>query len=236
MASQDWLKMRNLAAEERLLRKGNDAMVVLRLKDIAGGTDTPTVVMSDTSSDITITDSNGDVTTCDLSAAAYNTVGEVADYLNSADGWECRVLDALRSDASNDVWPNGSVTASTSAEGEVTFDVTSDSSALASYRLCVAYDRLAGGSAMSNSHRVILKRFQYYADLTAATGGIKIYQRNAAGTETQIFSAASVDTTDTEHDLNNGVTPGEGSELIIAVDSTVVNSASGYIWAQYLRE
>jgi len=176
MASKDFLQMRDLAGEEKLLRKANDKMVALRIKDVANGSSTATVVMSDTSSDITCTDSDGNATTCDLSAGAYDTVGEVCDYINAAAGWECRVLDALRSDASDDVWFNGSVTASTSAEGETVFDVLSDSSALASYRLRIAYDRLAGGpAAMSASHRIVLKLFSYYADLTAATGIVKIY-------------------------------------------------------------
>jgi hypothetical protein len=241
MASQDWLQMRSLAGEEKIRRIVDNGPVVLRIREIAGGSSTPTVVLSDTSSDITLTDSDGDAITCDLSAAAYNTVGEVADYINSAGAgsWECRVVDALRSDASNDVWPNGAVTASTSEEGETTFDVKSDTSALTKYRLRVAYDYLADPEAAKRkSHRVILKKFIYNADLTAAAGAIKVYQctGNRATTEVQIFSALSVDTTDTTHDFGDGITAGENGELVICVDGAVVDSNAGFVQAQYKRE
>jgi len=239
MASNDWLQMRKAAGEETLLRKANDLFVALRFKDIAGGTSTPTVVLSDTSSDITATDSDGNVSTVDLSNASYNTMGEVVDYFNSQAGWECRLLDALRSDASNDVLVDGSVSSSTSSEGETVFDCLVDTSQAAVMRLRVTYSRKTGGlNAMDMGHRVVLKKFQYYADLTAATNIIKIYKCSGPRqtTETQVFSAAGIDIADTEHDLGDGSTPGEGCDYVICVEGTVVNHASGYVQAQYLRE
>jgi len=240
MASQDFLQMRALAGEETLVQKLNDEMVVLRIRDIANGTSTPTVVLSDTQSDITITDSDGNATTCDLSNASYNTVGEVADYLNAAAGFEVRVLDALRSDASNDKWLGTTITAATTSEGESTFDILQDSSGLAAYRLRVSLDRKADprSSDSKGSHRVVLKKLQYYADLTAGTGGVNIVKTSGAlqSTESQIFSAVSVDTTDTEHDLSDGITAGEGNEFVICIDTTVVNSASGYVQAQFIKQ
>ena len=238
MASQDYLLTRKLAAKEEYHRRANDKMVVMRIRDIAGGSSTPTVVLSDTQSDITITDSDGNITTADLSDGSYDTVGEVVDYLNAATGFEVRIMDALRSDASDDMWLGTTYAARTSSDGESVFDILQDSSNLASYRLRLSYDRLASITPMSKSHRITLKKFDYYADLTAAVGGIKIYKTfgNDQQTEVQIYSNASIDTTDTEIDLDNGITPGEGNELVIAVDSTVVNHASGYVQAQFNRE
>ena len=193
--------MRNLAAEETFLRKGNDAQVGLRIREIGGGSSTPTVTFTDTASDITLVDSNGTSITADLSAAAYDTMGELADWINGNASWECRVLDALRTDASNDVFFDGSVSSSTSEEGETVFDCLIDSSALASYRLRVSLDRKAGGDGndgVNKNHRVVLKKFQYYADITAAAGGVKLYKTfgTRQSTEVQVASWASVDTTD----------------------------------------
>lgn len=236
MASQDFLQMRNLAAGEKMVHVADDEPVVLRIKDVAGGTSTPTVVLSDTSSTLTVTDSGANATALDLSAAAYNTVGEVADAINATAGFECKVLDALRSDASNNMWPDGAVSSSTK-EGQTVFDITSDTSELAAYRLRCTYDRSVGSTALHKGHRITLKEFVYNLDLTAAAGAVKIYETSTNGTtETQIFSLLSVDTTDTTIDLGNGITPGEGNDLIIAVDGTVIDANANFLRAQYKRE
>jgi hypothetical protein len=237
MASQDFLQMRSLAAEEKLLRVVDDGPVVLRIKHVGTGTtQAPTVVISNTSSTLTLTDGDASATAIDLSAAAYDTVGEVADYINGLASWDCKVLDALRADASNDVWVNGTVTAATQ-EGELVFDIKQDTSALAKYRLRVTYDRAVGALKPAGAHRVVLKKFIYNLDLTAAAGAVKVYEITDNGkTETQIFSALSVDTTDTTVDFGNGITPGEGNDLVIAVDGSVIDAAANYLQAQYKRE
>lgn len=238
MASQDFLQMRSLASEEKLIRATDDEPVVLRIKHVGSGTDqTPTVVMSDTSSTLTLTDGAAAATAIDLSAAAYDTVGEVADYIDGLDSWSCKVLDALRSDASNDEWIDGSVTSAVK-EGETVFDVLSDTSALAAYRLRITYDRSVGGLKPAGSHRVVLKKVIYNLDHTAAQGVVKLYEITASGkTETQVFDGGlSVDATDTTHDFGDGTTPGEGNDLLVAVDGTVVDANANFLQAQYKKE
>ena len=77
-----------------------------------------------------------------------------------------------------------------------------------------------------------------WVDLTAAAGAVKIYECTGQGnvTETQVYSALSVDTTDTEIDLSNGTCPGEGNDLVIAVDGTVIDADANFLQAQYKRE
>jgi hypothetical protein len=236
MASQDFFQIRSLAGEEKLIQVIDDTPVVLRIKDVAGGSSTPTVVLSDTSSDITLTDSNGDVITADLSNASYSTVGEVADWINGySASWQCKILDALRSDATDNKWPNGAVSAST-VEGEQVFDVKSDTSALAAYRLRITYDRSAGSLKPKGSHRVILKEFTGNLDHTAAAGVAKIYEIDGT-TETQVWaSPLTVDTTATTYDFDDGVTPGEGKDFVIAWDGTVIDAGANVLTAQYKRE
>lgn len=237
MSSLDFFHVRSLAAEEKMLRVVDDGPVVLRIKHVGSGTtQTPTVVLSDTSSTLTLTDGAAAATAIDLSNAAYNTVGEVADYINGLDSWSCKVLDALRADATNDEWIDGSV-ASATAEGETVFDVKSDTSALESYRLRITYDRAVENTKPLSGHRVVLKDFMYNLELTPAAGEVKVYEITDDGlTETQIFSALSVDHADTEVDFGDGLTPGEGNDLVIAVDGTVVDAGANFLQAQYKKE
>lgn len=237
MASKESLEIRSLAGEEKLIRVVDDGPIAIRIKHVGTGTtQAPTVVLSDTSSTLTLTDGAAAATAIDLSAAAYDTVGEVVDYINALASWDCKIMDALRSDASNDKWINGAVTAAI-ADGELVFDVKQDTSALAKYRLRVTYDRTVGSQKPKGGHRVVLKTVKYNLDLTAAAGAFKIYEITDNGkTETQVFSALSVDTTDTTVDFGDGVTPGEGNDFVIAVDGTVIDAAANYLQAQYKRE
>jgi hypothetical protein len=238
MASQDFLQMRHLAAEEKMIQVVDDGPVVLRIKHVGtGSTQAPTVVLSSTASLITLTDAASDAKTVDLSASAYNTVGEVCDYINGLASWECKVLDALRSDASDNVFIDGSVTAGV-AEGETVFDIKSDTGNLTAYRLRITYDRSVGGLKPKGGHRIILKEWTYNIDHTAAAGVAKMYEVTDNGkTETKIWSGPlSVDATATTYDFGDGITPGEGNDIVIAFDGTVVNAAGNFIQAQYKRE
>jgi len=232
MSSLDSLYTRSLAKQNKVGRVVDDTPVVLRLREKAGSTSTPTVVLSNTSSTLTLTDSAGTATAIDLSAAATNSVGEVADYINGLTGWECKILDALRTDLIDDKLPNGSVSSST-VEGVTVFDLKSDTSALAEYKYRVTSDRGIGKTKPKN-RRVTLKSFTYYADLTAAANCVRIYEWDSVNkTETQIWQAASVDTTVTTHDLGDGITVNEGNDLIVMITGTVVDHASGYLQCQY---
>ena len=125
MASFDSLYMRKLAATKATRRTLEAAGVALRIKHVGTGTtQAPTVVFSSTSSTLTLTDGASAATAIDLSAAAYNTMGELVDYINGLASWKARILDALRSDASDNTMTDGTVTASVK-NGETVFDCTS---------------------------------------------------------------------------------------------------------------
>jgi len=237
MASLDYLEARYYAREPRVGRVTDDTPVMLRIKHVGSGTtQAPTVVVSNTASTLTLTDGAASATTIDLSAAAYDYMGELCDYINSLASWECKLLDALRADASNNVIVSTTVTAAV-VNGETVFDILADTSATTKYCYRVTYDRGVQSNKPKGSHRVILKEIKYYADLTAGANGVKVYECKADGkTETLIWTAAAVDTTETTHDLNDGICPGEGNDLVVQVDATVVDNASGFLQCQYLRE
>lgn len=243
MASLEQLWIRAQAAVKCTKRVVDDTPVVLRIKHVGSGIDqAPTAVISSSSSLLTLTDGAAAATAIDLSATAYNTVGEVADYINGLASWECKVVDALRADASDNKWIDGSITAAVK-NGETVFDVLQDTSAMAELKVRVAYDELIGSTRAKGSHRVTLTSFTYYADLTAAADKIQIYEYDIQGkTETKIWSATSVDTTLVSYAPSSttypfqGITATEGKELVIVVTGTVIDNAANYVQADFIRE
>lgn len=248
MASLEYLLGR-AATEVKCVRKViDDTPVVLRIEHVGTGTtQTPTVVLSDTSSTLTLTDGAAAATAIDLSLAAYSTVGEVADYINGLASWECKVLDALRSDNSNDMWINGSIT-SASKNGETVFDILQDTQNIGEYKVRVAYEERVTPLKAQGSHVVTLDSISYYADLTAAGMGVRVYEYDPSGmTETLIWSYPSTDTTQV---LFSGkmesatniypfapITADDGKELVVVITGTVVDAASlGFLQADFTRK
>lgn len=237
MGSLDSLESRYYNREQKCLRVVDDSPIVYRIKHVGTGTtQTPTVVISSTGSLITLTDGAAAATAIDLSATAYNTVGEVVDYINGLASWKCKLLDGLRSDASDNMMADATISSAV-IDGETVWDLKQDTSLMAKYRVRVTYDRTVVGSKAKGSHRVTLKEIRYYADLTAAANIISIYEWNATDkTETLVWTTSGVDTTDTTHDLNGGLCPGNGNDLIVEVAGTVVDHNDGFLQAQYERE
>jgi hypothetical protein len=256
MASKDYLAARHYAAEDMVGRVESDGPKAFRIREIHGGASTPTVVLSLTSSLLTLTDSDAAATAIDLSAAAYNTIGEVVDYINSLTSWECKILDSLRADASDNVLVDGSVASSTSENGETVFDVPVDTSATFSLTYRCAYNRdfdtikrfaaaPATGSALfetvvKGSHRVNLSKILYYANVgtDASANSVRIYSYDpATQTETQIWGAKSVDVTATTITFTDPLTAGDGKELIVRVlDAASLADAGAYLEVEYSKE
>lgn len=240
MSSLDSLLSRYYAAEPTVGRVVDDTPVVIRIKDVAGGTSTPTVVFTDTFSDLTITDSDGTVSTWDLSAAAYNTMGELVDAINGTVGFEAKLLDALRSDASNDVFVTASVTSSVS-EGETVFDCCADTSAVKALTYRATIDRGVVSNKPKGSHRVKLGKIIYNANVSAAeNNAVRVYKWDAVNkTETLVWSLKSVDVTETTITFANLLTAGEGNDYIIRVmDTTSLTDSAGvnFMQVEFIRE
>ena len=240
MASKDYLLARHYAAEDIIGRVNADGPVAFRIRDIAEGTGTPTVVLSDTSSILTLTDSDGTATAIDLSDGAYNTMGEVSDYINSLGTWECKILDALRADATNNVLIDGSVSSSTTEDGVTVFDVLVDTSATFSLTYRCAYNRTFAIDQPKGSHRVNLSKFTYYANVgtDASFNSVRIYSYDPVSqTETQIWGATSVDSVATSHSFTDPLTAGDSKDLVIRVlDAASLADAGAYLECEYTRE
>jgi len=158
--------------------------------------------------------STGDTVT--ITFAAYTTMGAVAEAINGFEDWDCQLLDVLRADASVSVLIDGVITASNG-----TYDATLDTSAALNISYRCAYDRSSNSDVPAGAHRVHLKGFTYYADLTPAANKVQVWEYDkVTQTETQVYQALSVDTTPTEIQFASGegwITSGWGNELIVRI-------------------
>lgn len=238
MSSLNSLEMRALTAQTTGLKYAEDEPVALRITH----TDTCAItsVTVTTATNIVLIDADGTET---LAFATYDTLGELSDAINATDNWSCKVLDGLRTTittASNLV--AGALSAST-LYGESGYSVMLDTTTTFTFPIRCTYDRTAGSIIPSVGHRVKLVSFEYVLDVgTAAANMVKIYEWDPVlKTETQIWQAASVDSTSavTSEDFSKApITAKEGNDLIVLVTdaASITNAGTNYIQALYTRE
>ena len=243
MAGLDFLNMRKLAAEEVVRRTTEANGVMLKIKHVGtGSTQAPTVVLSNTSTTLTLVDAAAATTTIDLSAAATDTIGELADYINSLSSWKCKIMDALRSDSSNDVFTNGTVTA-TVKDGETVFELL----ALIATATLVAratFDPSVDSGKPKGSHRVTLNGFDTYATTTGGANTIKIYDCDVnTKSETQIWGGLGVNNTLLTYSSSSSsypfhpITAKENHELVVVIAGTVTTApTTNYLQIYFTRE
>ena len=240
MASQDSLLARYYAAEGKVGRVVDDTPVAIRISH--PGTEAVTSVTVNTAASIVLIDADG-TTTIDITAAAYNTIGEVADYINSLDNWACKVLDALRSDAVDGSQLVDGAISSSVVNGETVWDVLQDTSVLKAMTYRCTYDRNVDLNRPKGAHRVKLQEFTYNLNVNAASAnGVRVYEWDANNkTETQVWQATSVDATDTTHNFASGkgtITAGVGNDLIVRVqdDTSVTDADANFLQCVYIKE
>jgi predicted lipoprotein with Yx(FWY)xxD motif len=235
MASLNSLQMRSLTAQPTAIRYVDDGPIALRIKHV--GTTAVTSVTVTTATNIVLIDADGTTTS---TFATDTTIGAVADRINAAANWECKILDALRATLSANTLVDGAITVST-VNNEAGYSVTLDTSGADDFLIRCTYDRTAGNLLPSSGHRVKLVKFEYNLDVSAAeAGAVQIFEWDPVlKTETKIWSNASVDATLTTHDFTKGpITAKEGNDLVILVtDATsITDAAANYMQAIYVRE
>jgi len=238
MSSLDSLEMRALTAQTTGLKYGEDEPIALRI--VHTDTCAVTSVTVTTATNLILIDADGTET---FTFSTYDTLGELADGINATTNWDCKVLDGLRTTlttASNLI--AGTLSAS-SLYGEMGYSVMLDTTTTFTFPIRCTYDRTAGSIIPSSGHRVKLVSFEYVLDVNAAAANmVKIYEWDPElKTETQIWQAASVDstTTATSEDFSKApITAKEGNDLIVLVtDATAItNAGTNYIQALYTRE
>lgn len=229
MASRDSLEIRKLLAKGVVLQVSSDQSVALRLKYKGTGTVTSVTVVTATA--VTIITSDGGTDAYDF--ATYTTMGALADKINADGVFECKVLDVLRSAASDNNILAAALTATNAVDeaGNAVFDLYTDSSAFFQYGVCLSAHR---GFGLPKGHRVTLSAITYVANVgTAAADSVQIWKRKD-GVETQIFGQLSVDTDETTITFAvaggvKGITSAEDEELIVIVKDAASLADGGFL-------
>jgi len=235
MSSLDSLQTRALAAQTTAIRYVDDGPIALRI--IHKGDAAVTSVTVTTGTNIVLIDADGTTTS---TFATDTTLGKVADRINAAANWECKILDGLRATLSTSTLEDGAITADV-VEGEMGYSIGLVTAGADDYIIRCTYDRTAGNLLPSAGHRVKLIKFEYNLDVSAAeAGAVRVYEWDPVlRTETLIWSAASVDATLTTHDFSNGpITAKDGNDLVILITdgTSITDSSDNYMQAIYMRE
>jgi hypothetical protein len=230
MGSLDAALTRKALAKHVVGSVVDDKAVAIRLRYV--GTGTVTSVTTVTGTGITIITSDGG--TDAYTFAVYTTVGALVDAINGDGIFEAKVLDSIRSEATDDQFVDGAISSSVFRDGGVSttvWDVLVDTSAAkySAYRL--TFDRGFEREAQKRQHRVSLQEIVYSLNVSAAEAdAVRVYEIDGT-TETQIFGRASVDTTETSIDFASGegrIDAAFGNDLVVYIhDTTSITDADG---------
>lgn len=221
--------MRAALAKGEVRQCGTDSPIAIRLHYV--GTGTITSVTTTTGTGIVMITSDGGTDSYDF--ATYSTVGLLVDKINSDGIFEAKVLDTVRSESTATQFVDGVITAATE-DGVSYYDVKVDTDAADYFAIRLTNNRGFDKNKLTDNHRVHLQEIKYYMDFgTAAAGAVKVYK--VKGTiETLVFSALSVDTTETTINFASGegkLTAGEGEDIVIKLDDAgnLVDAATNYV-------
>lgn len=227
MASLDSLQTRKLLAKGTSVYAATDKAVALRLRYKGTGTVTSVTTVTATSVE-TITSDGGTDT---FLFATYTTMGALSDAINGVGIFECKVLDVLRSAASDDALLAEALTTTTSDEnGNQVYDIKVDTSGMFYVGACLSPGR--GFDSKIDGHRVHLQEINYVANMNAvAADQLRIYERKGS-VETLVWAGLSVDTTATTVTFANGlgkITGPEGGELVVTIKDSTSLADGGYM-------
>ena len=229
MASTDFLFARNLAAKGVVGQVTSDTPIAIRIRHTSSSA-TVTSVTVTTGTNIVLIDSDGTTTS---TFATDTTIGAVADRINAANNWECKILDSLRSDASSNSIVDGVITAGV-VDGVSYYDALVDTSAALhfSYRLTV--DRGVGVNKPRGSHAVHLQEIQYSINVgTAGMDNLQVFELDGT-VETQVLKGLNVDTTATTVNWASGegkISAKDGNDILVRIKDAALlaDSTSNYL-------
>lgn len=233
----DFFTTRALAAKGTVQVSRDDTPIAIRLRYISTGT--VTSVTTTTATNIITIDTVGLTKT--YTFATYDTVGKLVAAINTDGFFQAVALDSLLADATTaSNFVTGAITAGTDGNGVVVWDVLADTSVCKAITVTLSFHR--DFDVNGKGHRVHIQELSYNADVNAAAANsVRIYQRTAGGTETQIFGIKSVDATATTVSWASGqgkITGPDNGDLILRVQdgTSVTDSSSNYVQAVGILE
>jgi len=238
MGSLDSIKLRQAMAVEHSERIASDGSVALRLKYTSTGSVTSVTVT--TATNIVLITSDGGTET--FTFATYDTMGKLAEAINNSAYWSCKLVDALRADATASKLVDGAITVSSAGF----YDATIDTSVFKAITYRCTFDRFPDGAHNSSkpkgSHRVHLREIRYLADVNAASAnGVRVYETDPkTNAETQVYQTDSVDNSATTIQFASGegvISSQDGNDLVVRIiDGTSMSDTGLYLEASYKAE
>ena len=235
MGSLDSALLKKALAKHVVGSVVDDKAVAIRIRHIGSGAVTSVTITTGTG--IVFIDADY---TQSFTFANFATIGELVDAINggncteAAGGqlWEAKVLDSIRSEATDDQFVNGAISSSTLRDGGVSttiWDVLVDTDAAdyTAYRL--TYDRGFEREATKKGHKVSLQEIVYNLDLNGALAdAVRVYEIDGTN-ETQIFTRTSVDAVKTTINFASGegkIDAAVGNDLVVYIyDSTSITDS-----------
>jgi len=213
MGGMNFAVTRAALAAGKVGQVGTNTPVAIRMRYIGSGTITSVTIVTGTG----LTNITSDGGTDAYTFATYTTVGALVDAINADGIFEAKVLDSLRSYASDDQFVDGAITASSLADGQSVYDISVDTSEAKyfAYRLTAnrGFDGIKRGG-----HRVHLQEAVYYATLgAAAADSFQVYEINGT-VETKILGELSVSATETTKNFASGegrLSANDGNDLVV---------------------
>ena len=234
MGSLDAALVRKALAKHVVGSVVDDGAVAIRLRYV--GTGTVTSVTTVTGTGITMITSDGG--TDAYTFATYTTVGTLVDAINGDGIFEAKVLDTIRSEATDDQFVNGAISSSVFRDGGVSttvWDVLVDTDAADYIAYRLTFDRGFEREAIKKGHRVSLREIVYYMTMGTASSAnsVRVYEIDGT-TETQIARRATGATqTKTTINFASGegfISADVGNDLVIYVtDAAFTDDAGNYL-------
>lgn len=231
MASLESIQARKAASRGIVRQIGTDDPVAVRIEYVGPGT-VNSVTVNQSGDTIDLDDTDGG--TVNIDASASQDLGNVVDDINAENNWNAKLLDALRSQSAQDTLVDGAVSSSTTLDDEVVYDLSTDTSAMQKFTARLTFDRGFEREQLKDDHRVKLQEVFYNIDVgAAAANNVKIYEVDD-GNEVEIFSAASVDNTDTTINFaggNGDITARDGNDIVVQIEdgTSIADNASNVL-------
>lgn len=225
MSSLNSVLTRQALSSGTTIQVGSDTPVAIRLRKKSAGSVTSVTVT--TATNIVMITSDGGTDT--YTFATYTTVGALVDAINADGIFEAKELDCLRSQGTTgSQFVTGAITSGTDDNGVVVWDVLQDTSVTLELGVTLSPFR---NFDFPKGHRVHIQQIVYSVNMgTAAADSFQIYKRKGK-TESKIFGALSVDTTETTLNLASGygkISAGPDDELFVRVkDAATLADAGG---------
>lgn len=228
MASLDSLTVRSLLKKGKVGYRVDDTGVALRIRSTGGHTVTHIITTGSGSGATALELHDSDASTSiDVTAAAYDTLGELCDYINSLANWECKILDGLRSDSVNTKLLEETA-GTTVVDGVTYYDLHYDTSIFDAQTYRLTYDEhtaTSGKTKPAGSHRVSILEIDYYVNLTTpAADQVQVWECDGT-VETQVLSKAGANTTETAITFASGegrITANDGNDLVARVKAAAL--------------